>query len=174
MLLPGAANRDPRLFENPAEFDLDRDNARYHVAFGHGIHHCAGAHLARAEGRVTINRLLDRTSNIAISEEAHGPADARRYDVPPDLLPPRPGRASSSSSPRPSTRHRRRLSRSSASEPARRGAEHELELRRRRAGGGAAVDREHDAGDLRRAVAGQEHGRVGDVLGPALARAAAG
>ena len=50
------------------------------MAFGHGIHHCAGAPLARAEGRVTINRLLDRTSDIAISEEAHGPADARRYD----------------------------------------------------------------------------------------------
>ena len=80
MLLPGAANRDPRLFENPGEFDLDRANAKYHVAFGHGIHHCAGAHLARAEGRVTVNRILDRTSDIAISEEAHGPADARRYE----------------------------------------------------------------------------------------------
>lgn len=80
MLLPGAANRDPRLFENPAEFDLERANARYHVAFGHGVHHCAGAHLARAEGRVTINRLLDRTSSITISEDAHGPAEARRYD----------------------------------------------------------------------------------------------
>jgi len=79
MLLPGAANRDPHLFENPDVFDLDRPNAKYHVAFGHGVHHCAGAHLARAEGRVTINRILDRTSNIAISEAAHGPADARRY-----------------------------------------------------------------------------------------------
>ena len=79
MLLPGAANRDPRRFENPAEFDVDRDNAIYHVAFGHGIHHCAGAHLARAEGRITINRLLDRTADIAIAEDAHGPTDARRY-----------------------------------------------------------------------------------------------
>ena len=43
MLLPGAANRDPRMFADPAEFDIDRANARYHVAFGHGIHHCAGA-----------------------------------------------------------------------------------------------------------------------------------
>ena len=80
MLLPGAANRDPALFENPHDFDVDRENAKYHVAFGHGIHHCAGAHLARAEGRVTINRLLDRTADVAISEAAHGPADARRYD----------------------------------------------------------------------------------------------
>jgi cytochrome P450 len=80
LLLPGAANRDPRLFENPGEFDVDRPNAKYHVAFGHGVHHCAGAHLARAEGRVTINRLLDRTADITISADAHGPADARRYE----------------------------------------------------------------------------------------------
>jgi cytochrome P450 family 150 subfamily A5 len=79
LLLPGAANRDPRTFEDPAEFDLERENARLHVAFGHGVHHCAGAHLARAEGRVTINRLLDRTTNITISEDAHGPSGARRY-----------------------------------------------------------------------------------------------
>ena len=79
MLLPGAANRDPKLFEHPNDFDVDGDNAKYHVAFGHGVHHCAGAHLARAEGRVTIDRILDRTSDISISEEAHGPADARRY-----------------------------------------------------------------------------------------------
>ena len=87
LLLPGAANRDPRLFENPAEFDLDRANARYHVAFGHGIHHCAGAHLARAEGRITINRLLDGTSSIAIAEDVHGPPEARRYEyLPTDVL----------------------------------------------------------------------------------------
>jgi len=80
MLLPGAANRDPRLFEDPHEFDLERADAKYHVAFGHGIHHCAGAHLARAEGRVTINRLLDRTSSITIAEDVHGPSGARRYE----------------------------------------------------------------------------------------------
>ena len=80
MLLPGAANRDPRQFRNPHIFDVERENARYHVAFGHGVHHCAGAHLARAEGRVTIGRLLDRASNITISEAAHGPAAARRYE----------------------------------------------------------------------------------------------
>ena len=80
LVLPGAANRDPRTFPNPAEFDVDRANARYHIAFGHGIHHCAGAHLARAEGRVTINRLLDRTSDIRIAEAVHGPAGDRRYE----------------------------------------------------------------------------------------------
>lgn len=80
MLLPGAANRDPRTFSNPDEFNIERSNAKYHIAFGHGIHHCAGAHLARAEGRVTVNRILDRTADIVISEAAHGPADARHYD----------------------------------------------------------------------------------------------
>ncbi|HUO48410.1 MAG TPA: cytochrome P450 [Acidimicrobiales bacterium] len=79
LVLPGAANRDPRTFPDPAVFDVDRANARLHIAFGHGIHHCAGAHLARAEGRVTINRILDRTSDIRISEEEHGPPGDRRY-----------------------------------------------------------------------------------------------
>ncbi len=80
LLLPGAANRDPRKFPDPHTFDPERDNAIYHLAFGHGIHHCAGAHLARAEGRVTINRILDLTSDISIAEDAHGPTDDRRWD----------------------------------------------------------------------------------------------
>ena len=80
LLLPGAANRYPRKFADPATFDPERENAIYHLAFGHGIHHCAGAHLARAEGRVTIDRLLDLTAGFTIDEAAHGPAAARRWD----------------------------------------------------------------------------------------------
>jgi cytochrome P450 len=76
----GGANHDPRQFECPAEFQVDRANARQHVAFGHGIHTCAGAPLARAEARVTLERFLDRVSDIRISESEHGPAGARRYD----------------------------------------------------------------------------------------------
>jgi cytochrome P450 len=86
MLVPGACNRDPRLFEDPATFDIDRPNARQHIAFGHGIHTCAGAPLARAEGRVTINRFLDRTTDITISEEHHGPAGDRRYEYLPTFF----------------------------------------------------------------------------------------
>jgi len=71
MLVNGAANRDPRRFENPADFDLDRPNARHHISFGRGIHTCPGAPLARAEARVAIERLLDRTSGLRIDEEAH-------------------------------------------------------------------------------------------------------
>ncbi len=86
MLVPGACNRDPRMFENPYEFDIERQNARQHIAFGHGIHTCAGAPLARAEGRVTVNRFLDRTAHITISESHHGPADGRRYDYLPTFF----------------------------------------------------------------------------------------
>jgi|SRR5579862_2101776 len=86
LLMPGAGNRDPRMFPDPNVFDVERDNARYHLAFGHGIHHCAGAHLARAEGRVTINRLLDMTTDITVSEAHHGPAGARRYEYLPTYL----------------------------------------------------------------------------------------
>ncbi len=76
----GAANHDRRHFGRPDQFDLDRHNARGHLAFGHGIHTCAGAPLARAEARVTIERFLDRMSDIRISELAHGPAGRRHYD----------------------------------------------------------------------------------------------
>jgi cytochrome P450 len=79
MLLPGASNRDARKFEEPNEFRVDRPNVREHVAFGRGNHSCPGAPLARAEGRISLNRILDRMSDITILEAEHGPPDARRY-----------------------------------------------------------------------------------------------
>jgi len=79
MLLPGASNRDARKVECPNEFRIDRPNVREHVAFGRGNHSCPGAPLARAEGRVSLNRILDRMADITISEAAHGSPDARRY-----------------------------------------------------------------------------------------------
>ncbi len=82
----GAANRDARKFENPGEFQLDRKNARLHVGFGAGRHACPGAPLARAETIVAINRMFDRTSDIRVSEKAHGPADARRYNYLPTFI----------------------------------------------------------------------------------------
>jgi len=81
-----AANRDPRKFENPGEFDLDRKNARLHVAFGAGRHACPGAPLARAEAIVSLNRMFDRTSDIRISESVHGPVGARRYSYLPTFI----------------------------------------------------------------------------------------
>ncbi len=86
MLLNGAANRDPRRFENPAQFDPDRPNARQHLAFGFGLHTCPGAPLARAEASVSIERLLDRLADIRISESEHGPPGARRYEYVPTYI----------------------------------------------------------------------------------------
>jgi len=86
MVVNGAANRDPRHFECPAHFDVERTNARQHLAFGRGPHICPGAPLARAEGRISIARLLDRMSDIRISETEHGPAGARRYDYVPTYI----------------------------------------------------------------------------------------
>jgi cytochrome P450 len=79
MLLNGAANRDPGHFECPAEFRLDRPGVRSHIAFGRGAHSCPGGPLARVEGRISIERILDRTRDIRLSEEHHGPPGARRF-----------------------------------------------------------------------------------------------
>ena len=66
MALVGAANRDPRVFEDPDRFDPKRPNARRHVAFGHGEHFCPGASLARAEARISFERLLARLDDFRL------------------------------------------------------------------------------------------------------------
>ena len=64
-LLFGAANRDPRRWDNPDTLDLTRDPKR-NVAFGEGIHHCLGAPLARLEGRIALTTFLERIPEYAI------------------------------------------------------------------------------------------------------------
>jgi cytochrome P450 len=86
MLLPGAANRDPRRFENPHEFDMRRKNVREHMAFARGVHSCPGGPLARVEGRVSIERILDRMTHIEIDEAHHGPSAQRRYNYEPTYI----------------------------------------------------------------------------------------
>lgn len=86
MLCLGAANRDPLKFDDPHEFRPDRKNVREHLAFGRGIHTCAGAPLARVEGVVTVRRLLDRLRGISIDESVHGPARRRNYVYEPTFL----------------------------------------------------------------------------------------
>jgi cytochrome P450 family 150 subfamily A5 len=86
MVVNGAANRDPLRVELPADCEVERANARQHIAFGHGAHTCPGAPLARAEGRITIERLLDRMDNITISEKEHGPPGHRHYDYVPTYI----------------------------------------------------------------------------------------
>ena len=86
MLLIGAANRDPRKFEHPSEFHIDRPNARQHLALGRGAHLCLGAPLARTESRIGVEAMLSRFDTIRISESAHGPAGARTYKYEPTCL----------------------------------------------------------------------------------------
>jgi cytochrome P450 len=86
MVLPGACNRDERKFADPNTFSPDRPNVREQIAFIRGAHSCPGAPLARAEGRISLNRILDRMSDIAVSEEHHGPAGERRYAYEPTFI----------------------------------------------------------------------------------------
>jgi cytochrome P450 len=86
MLLNGAANRDPRRFNEPGEFHIDRPNARAHMAFGRGAHTCPGGPLARSEGRVSLDRILTRMGDIRLAEEHHGPPSERRFRYEPTWI----------------------------------------------------------------------------------------
>jgi cytochrome P450 len=69
LLLWGAVNRDPAEFERPDEIDLEREAPRRHFVFGHGIHYCVGAALARIEGRAVLSTLLQQTEFIALDPD---------------------------------------------------------------------------------------------------------
>ena len=64
-LLIGGANRDPEEFERPEELDVTRADAG-NISFGRGIHHCLGAPLARLEGKVAFEVLLERFDDIQL------------------------------------------------------------------------------------------------------------
>ena len=86
MLMNAAVNRDPRRFENPAELQPERPNAMDHLAFGRGIHSCPGGPLARAEGNVLLNVVLDRMGGIRPSGAHHGPPGSRRFRFMPSFF----------------------------------------------------------------------------------------
>lgn len=85
MVIPviGSANRDPRVFADPHRFDVARD-PNPHVAFGHGIHFCIGAPLARLEARIALADLVERLRDVELAGaepweprralHVHGPA----------------------------------------------------------------------------------------------------
>lgn len=89
MLMWGSANRDPSAFPDPDRLDLERSHPKAHVGFGSGIHFCLGAPLARMETRVTLERLLARTSMFRLADDRpkHVPSlfvrrlEALRLDV---------------------------------------------------------------------------------------------
>jgi cytochrome P450 len=64
----GAANRDPAVFDQPNDLQLSRSPNK-HLAFGFGIHQCAGLHLARLEGRIALQRFLKRFPNYRLSQQ---------------------------------------------------------------------------------------------------------
>jgi cytochrome P450 family 150 subfamily A5 len=86
MVLNAAAGRDPRRFESPDEFVMDRTNAKEHLAFGRGPHACPGGPLARAETRISIERLLERMKDIRLSESVHGAEGDRRFSYVPTYI----------------------------------------------------------------------------------------
>jgi cytochrome P450 len=81
-----AANRDPLRWPEPNLFKLGREKIKEHLAFGRGAHTCVGAPLARAEVRVMLDRLLEHTSEIKLSESKHGPASNRKLDYEPSFI----------------------------------------------------------------------------------------
>ncbi|MTD54024.1 cytochrome P450 [Amycolatopsis pithecellobii] len=66
MMMYASANRDERRWENPATFDVRR-NAAEHIAFGHGVHGCAGQALARIEGHAILQSLAKRVARFEVS-----------------------------------------------------------------------------------------------------------
>lgn len=66
----GGANRDPAVFPDPLRFDVGRDNARDHIAFSSGRHHCLGAQLARMEGDVGLRAIWERFPDLRLEPGA--------------------------------------------------------------------------------------------------------
>jgi hypothetical protein len=67
-LILASANRDERFWQRPDELDLHRHDAKEHLAFGFGIHHCIGAALARSEARVALAEMLRRIPRYRIDD----------------------------------------------------------------------------------------------------------
>ena len=69
LLVVAAGNRDPRKFTDPDTFDIHRNDGP-HITFGHGIHFCLGASLARLEGRIVLDEILNRFPDWEVDDDA--------------------------------------------------------------------------------------------------------
>ncbi|MEO7428611.1 MAG: cytochrome P450 [Acidimicrobiales bacterium] len=69
LIVTGAANRDERTYADPDRFDIGRE-APLGITFGHGIHYCIGAHLARLEGKVAFTEVYRRWPQLAVDLDA--------------------------------------------------------------------------------------------------------
>ncbi len=78
-----AAGRDPAIFDDPLRFDVSRENARHHLAFSFGVHHCLGFNMARMQGTIAVRTILERLRDLELADapEPHGFAFRR----PPEL-----------------------------------------------------------------------------------------
>lgn len=81
-----AANRDPRRWEDPEVFKLNRPRIKEHLAFGRGVHTCAGAPLARLEVAAILEKFFDYSSGISLCEEHHGVPGNRKLEFEPSYI----------------------------------------------------------------------------------------
>lgn len=78
-----AAGRDPAVFDDPLRFDVRRENARHHLAFSFGVHHCLGFNMARLQGAIAVRAILDRLPELELvsAPEPHGFAFRRPLEL---------------------------------------------------------------------------------------------
>ncbi len=86
LVMIGAANRDPRQFPDPNRFDITRD-PNPHLAFGHGVHFCLGAALARLEAKIALGHLLTRLHNVRLASDEPWPPRSGLHVLGPSSLP---------------------------------------------------------------------------------------
>ncbi len=86
MVALAAANRDPRRWEDPKAFMLNRPRIKENLAFGRGAHVCIGNPLARVETRIVFEKLFEHTSHIGYDETAHGKPGSLKLDYEPSFI----------------------------------------------------------------------------------------
>jgi cytochrome P450 len=86
LAMMGAANRDPQQFRDPHRFDIARD-PNPHLAFGHGVHFCLGAPLARLEAKIALTHLLERLQTFELSGDKPWPPRSGLHVLGPSSLP---------------------------------------------------------------------------------------